>query len=475
MNPHFYFEQLFQTALGGIDVNVTGPVIQLAGVILLLSMLFGVYEAYSNGGEVRQLALVEMKYLVLGLVFLNYQQAFRAVNAMFNSVADYMYNLNGIGDVYQSWSNALATQWNANWSSSLWNIVTGGLASAILSALLTLIGYILLPITYTLFTLAYTMYGSVLYVVGPFVLALMPSRSLGRLARTYFVNLVIFQAWGLLYAILQVLMTALQMGSLQQALGSNSIFNAFVGTNPVTLMGLASLLFSISIALIPLIASRIVHGDVGSTLMDVGRAITFAAGTAATLAFTGGGALAAGRATSGEGAPPPPPQGGGSKDDGGGRKDGGGGGTRTASHSGSGSGGLALAEAKPPSPPVSSEAEIAGVPSSATSGGTAGAEESAASGAPENGSPSLLWNPKTGQVFSWNGSGWEGAGHVSNPADSSLIQANGGSYGVTNWRGESAGQSRSGYHGHSLFGFAVWQAGTLAGRTMRAVGMGKEA
>jgi hypothetical protein len=294
MNPHFYFEQLFQTALGGIDVNVTGPVIQLAGVILLLSMLFGVYEAYNNGGEVRQLALVGMKYLVLGLVFLNYQQAFRAVNAMFNSVADYMYNLNGIGDVYQSWSNALATQWNANWSSSLWNIVTGGLASAILSALLTLIGYILLPITYTLFTLAYTMYGSVLYVVGPFVLALMPSRSLGRLARTYFVNLMIFQAWGLLYAILQVLMTALQMGSLQQALGSNSIFNAFVGTNPVTLMGLASLLFSISIALIPLIASRIVHGDVGSTLMDVGRAITFAAGTAATLAFTGGGSFGGG-------------------------------------------------------------------------------------------------------------------------------------------------------------------------------------
>jgi hypothetical protein len=472
---NFYFEQLLNTALGGIDVNVTGSVIQLAGVILLLSMLFGVYEAYSNGGDVRQLALVGMKYLIVGLVFLNYQQAFRAVNAMFNSVADYMYNLNGIGDVYKSWINSASVQWNTNWLSTLFNIVVGGTGmSAILAALLTVVGYIILPITYTLFTLAYTMYGSVLYVVGPFVLALMPSRSFGRLARTYFVNLMIFQSWGLLYAILQVLMTALQMGSLQQALGSNTIFNAFVGMNPVTLMGLASLLFSISIALIPLIASRIVHGDVGSTLMDVGRGITFAAGAAATLAFTGGAALAAGRAATAEGAPPPP-HGGGSKDDGGGRKDGGGGETRTASHSGSGSGGLALAEAKPPSPPVSSEAEIAGVSSSATSEGTAGAEESATSGASENGLPSLLWNPKTGQVFSWNGSGWEGAGHVSNPADSSLIQANGGSYGVTHWGGESAGQSRSGYHGHSLFGFAVWQAGTLAGRTMRAVGMGKEA
>ena len=473
---NFYFEQLLNTALGGIDVNVTGSVIQLAGVILLLSMLFGVYEAYSNGGDVRQLAIVGMKYLIVGLVFLNYQQAFRAVNGMFNSVADYMYNLNGIGDVYKSWINSASVQWNTNWLSTLFNIVVGGTGmSAILAALLTVVGYIILPITYTLFTLAYTMYGSVLYVVGPFVLALMPSRSFGRLARTYFVNLMIFQSWGLLYAILQVLMTALQMGSLQQALGSNTIFNAFVGMNPVTLMGLASLLFSISIALIPLIASRIVHGDVGSTLMDVGRGITFAAGTAATLAFTGGAALAAGRATSGDGAPPPPPQGGGSKDGGGGPKDGGGGGTRTASHSGSGSGVLALAEAKPPSPPVSGEAEIAGVSSSEASGGNSGVEESGTSSAPENSTPSILWNPNTGQVFSWNGSGWEGAGHVSNPADSSLIQANGGSYGVTHWGGESGAQSRSGYHGHSLFGFAVWQAGTLAGRTMRAVGMGKEA
>ena len=35
--PSFYFEQVLQTALNGIDQNVTGPVLQLAGVILILS------------------------------------------------------------------------------------------------------------------------------------------------------------------------------------------------------------------------------------------------------------------------------------------------------------------------------------------------------------------------------------------------------------------------------------------------------
>lgn len=275
MNPSFYFEQLLQTALGGLDVNVTGPVVQLAGVVLLLSMLFGIYEAYSHGGDVRQLALVGGKYLLLGLVLANYQEAFRAINAMFNGVADYLYNLNGIGDLYKSWSNDLAQHWGTNWWDKLWTLVTGGV-SAVIAGIITVIGYLLLPITYTIFTVAYAVYGSVLYIVGPFVLALMPSRSLGRLARAYFQNVMIFHAWGLIYAILQVMMTALQMGSVDQVIANNSVFNAFVGTDPATLLSVASVLLSASIAIIPIIASRIVQGDVGNTVWDAVRAASFA-------------------------------------------------------------------------------------------------------------------------------------------------------------------------------------------------------
>ena len=36
-----------------------------------------------------------------GLVFLNYQSAFRAVNAMFNGVADGIYNLSGGRDEFR--------------------------------------------------------------------------------------------------------------------------------------------------------------------------------------------------------------------------------------------------------------------------------------------------------------------------------------------------------------------------------------
>src|SRR5271166_3928396 len=88
--------------------------------------------------------------------------------------------------------------------------------------------YLILPFTYTLFTLFYALYGSILYVVGPFVLALIPSRALGQLGRTYFANMMVFQCWGLLYAILQALMTALQITNPMQFNGS--FLQAFVGS-----------------------------------------------------------------------------------------------------------------------------------------------------------------------------------------------------------------------------------------------------
>ena len=245
--PSFYFEQVLQTALNGIDQNVTGPVLQLAGVILILSLLYAVYEAYSNGGDVRALGVAGIKYLVLGLVFLNYQQAFRSVNGMFNGVADFIYNTNGIGDVIQNWLNSVSAYVGQQGLSSFWTLVTGAI-SGLLDVLLILVGLIILPVSYTLFTLAYVMYGSILYLVGPFVLALWPSRSMGQLSRTYFVNLMIFQSWGLLYAILQVLITALQMNSVNAVLGGNGVLNAFVGSSQMILLGAVSVLFSIAIA-----------------------------------------------------------------------------------------------------------------------------------------------------------------------------------------------------------------------------------
>ena len=418
--PSFYFEQLLRTGLNGIDQQgITAAVLQIAGVVLVLSLLWSVYEAYSNGGDVRLLGVAAVKYLVLGLVFLNYQSAFRAVNTMFNSVADGIYNLSGGLDVIQNWNNSLSQAWqsNPNWFSSLWNLVTGGI-SAIVAGLITLIGYLILPFTYTLFTLFYALYGSILYVVGPFVLALIPSRGLGQLGRTYFVNMMIFQCWGLLYAILQSLMSALQITDPMQF--SGSFLQAFVGSSQMIVMSVASVLLSIMIALIPFIASRIVRGDVGSTLMTVISGVMTAGAVASGLASAGGGGLAAGRQAS-SGGPPSPPSGG-----------------SGAPSQGSGvvgqspGGGAVTGDSRPPTPP-----SLDGVNGTAVATMSAGGEA-----------------PSTGAV------------HAA-PQGNSEDPSGPGSPSVT-------GQPASGYNGRSLAGFAAWQAGHVVGRTMRWAGMGAE-
>jgi len=263
----FYFEQLLLTALSGIDsYNITSTVLGVAGTILLLSFLYSAYQAFAMGGDVRMLAIGGITYLILGLVFVNYGTVFRAVISMFNSVADFIYNSVGVGDLFNQWLSDLSTYFNQNGGPSLWGLIDGGI-SGLLGALLIIVAFIIFPLSYTLFTLFYALYGTVLYVVGPFVLALLPARGYGQLARTYLLNLMIFGAWGLIYAILQALMTAVNMGSLSAVLNANGIMNSFFGSGEVILLAMASIVFSIAIAFIPFIASRIVRGEVGSTML----------------------------------------------------------------------------------------------------------------------------------------------------------------------------------------------------------------
>ncbi len=305
----FYFEQLLQTALDGIDgQGISAAAVQIGSVILIISLLFAAYEAYTNGGDVRALGLAGIKYLILGLVFLNYQEAFRAVNGMFSAVADFMYNLSGVGDLYKNWLNAVANYVQTEGWSALFSLVPGQAgASGLLSVLLILIGFVVFPIVYTLFSLFYSVYGSVLYVTGPLVLALLPSRSFSQLARTYMVNLITFHAWGLIYAILQVLMSAVNLSSPQTVLQSSGVLSGFVGSSQMILLAASTIIFSITIGLIPFLASRILRGDIGSTLFTVARALTIVAGTTATLALAGEASYSPGHTFGGDPPLPLPP------------------------------------------------------------------------------------------------------------------------------------------------------------------------
>ena len=272
----FYFQSMFQQALNSIDsFSITSGIVGISETILLLSFLYSAYQAFAMGGDVRALAVSGAKYLALGLVFASYGTVFRDVNNAFNSIAMSISNSVGVGDLFSNWMTQLGQYWNTNGNQSLWSLV-GGLAASLsgfLDALLIIVAYLIFPITYALFALFYSLYGSILYVTGPLVLSLLPAYGVGQLARSYLVNLLIFQAWGVVYAIIGALTVAINMNSVQAVLNSGGVAGFFQNATADELLALASILFSVAIAFIPFLASRIVRGDIGSTVMMVVKSL----------------------------------------------------------------------------------------------------------------------------------------------------------------------------------------------------------
>ena len=266
----FYYEQFFSTALNGVDrSNIMVITIQIAQVILLISFLVAVYESFTRGGDVRMLGIAAVKYVGVGLVLLGYATAFRDVNGMFNTFADFIANnTTGGADIFKVWLSDLGAFFDQNGFQKLFELIAGG-AAGLIGAPFVILSYAVYPLMYIAFCFFYSFYGAVLYVIGPIVLALLPAFGLGALARAYVINLMIFQFWGVIYSILTGLITAVNLGTVQQVLTSGEFMGGFAGLEQTLLLGVASIFYAISIAVIPFLASRIVRGETFGTIAHV--------------------------------------------------------------------------------------------------------------------------------------------------------------------------------------------------------------
>lgn len=266
----FYYEQFFRTALDGIDrSNIMPATIQIAQVILLISFLVAVYESFIRGGDVRMLGVAGVKYVGLGLVLLGYASVFRDVNAMFNSFADFIAN-NAMGgtDIFSVWMADVRDHFNQTGYQGLWDLIAGG-PVALINVLFIVVSYVIYPLTYIAFCFFYSFYGAVLYVVGPIVLSLLPAFGVGTIARSYVINLMAFHFWGVIYAILGALITAVNLGTVRQVLTTGGFIGGVIGIDAALLLGVASVFYSLSIAVIPFLASRIIRGETFGTIAHV--------------------------------------------------------------------------------------------------------------------------------------------------------------------------------------------------------------
>src|ERR1035441_3190291 len=94
-------------------------------------------------------------------------------------------------------TNGLGDAWRSDGMTSMWELIRGGISALITEAGL-IIGYVVLPFSLAIFTICFVFWGCVLYVLGPLVLATMPSSSLGRFHSRWIENLLIWNCWPLL-------------------------------------------------------------------------------------------------------------------------------------------------------------------------------------------------------------------------------------------------------------------------------------
>jgi hypothetical protein len=289
----FYFEHLLNTALAAIDgTRVIPTITNMAFAILLIGFLVGLYQAALRGGDLQALAVTAIKYLVVAMILSNWTTVFRDVNGSFTAVADFVSNSSGAGDMFMNWMTQLQQQSTTNPNLTFWDMITGDISGTITVGLL-LIAYIVYALAIIIFCFFYTLYGTVLYVTGPLVLALIPVSGIGQLGKTYAINLMIWNAWGILYSVFGALITAIHFNQVNNVLG-NGFLGFLQGVPDSAMLGLVSIFYALAIAMVPFIAKGIVSGDVGSTAFALVRAAATAAGAA--LAAVGGFAAGAGAA-----------------------------------------------------------------------------------------------------------------------------------------------------------------------------------
>jgi hypothetical protein len=290
------FERFLTQAVAGIDsTSITSGMQTVAYVVLLVGFLWQVYQSALHGGDVRGLGTNLIKYIVTAVVIMNYGAVFTTINQGFVNAGNWISNASG-GNVLDNWRNDIYNQFSQNGFQNLWGLITGAVAG-IIDGILIIVAYILYPVVVVVFGFFYIFYGSILYIFGPIVIALLPLGGANRLAKSYIENVFIWNAWPILYGGFGALLSAVQMGQVGQMLSQNSFLGGLGNLEGAFLIGIASIIYSLAIAVIPFIAKRIVSGDVGATAV----ALVGAAATVVTAGIAAGEGAAMGLAAAGTG------------------------------------------------------------------------------------------------------------------------------------------------------------------------------
>ena len=271
MAAPFFFQSLLSTALTGLNADgVPSTMSHIGEGTIVATVLYQIYEVWWRDGDYNELGSVFVKGILMTTLLLNYDAVFHLVMNGFDDVAStIMSHTGGAGDMIKQWAQDAQLEWNKSAElQDLWNLAKGGPA-AFVSTILLVVGYVILAIAYLLFSVAYLLAGVVLYGLGPLVCGLYPSGSLGTYAKGYLKGVATWGMWPVLYALFSSLMVLIHMNTVANVENANNFLGWLSGVGSTFLVGIASLLLAIAVALIPLFAGYVINGDIGGAISRV--------------------------------------------------------------------------------------------------------------------------------------------------------------------------------------------------------------
>jgi hypothetical protein len=279
----FEFQSMMTAVVNGISGSMLSSIQSVAYLLMTICLVLGIYEAYVKGGDLRSLATTFLKYAVAAFVIGYWSNVFADTFSGFNAIASAIDNSTGGLDLISSWSTQLKQLFVTNGYAGLMKSIPWT-PSALLTLVEIALAYIIYPICTQIFAIIYTFWGSCLFAVGPFVIALAPSSIVNSLTKYYTLNLVVWNAWTVLYGVFGCLISAIHMSDVNTIASGNAGaigFGGFVGTGPldggIEAIGLISVMYAILILLIPMVAAFVLRGQfsaVGAGLAMAASRIT---------------------------------------------------------------------------------------------------------------------------------------------------------------------------------------------------------
>jgi hypothetical protein len=279
----FEFQSMMTAVVNGISGSMLSSIQTLAYTLMTICLVLGIYEAYVKGGDLRSLATTFLKYAVAAFVIGYWSNVFADTFSGFNSIASAIDNSTGGLDLISAWSSGLQDLFRTRGYAGIMKSIPWT-PPALLTLVEIVLAYIIYPICTQIFAIIYTFWGSCLFAVGPFVIALAPSSIVNSLTKYYTLNLVVWNTWTVLYGVFGCLISAIHMNDVNTIASGNAgaiVFGGFVGAGPldggIESIGLISVMYAILILLIPMVAAFVLRGQfsaVGAGLAMAASRIT---------------------------------------------------------------------------------------------------------------------------------------------------------------------------------------------------------